>query len=534
MMNSSPGKPRARLSCFQCRRSKRRCDRVLPFCDLCIRNGIECSYPTRRGEKSSNDPEGRTAAATGLAAIDPATGSYYLPHNLIPVTESSGAAAAVSFIAPHVFQLAQLAMPRHNPLIPMEVAAHIGDTPSTRSMATVFFKTIHIWMPIISKKRFFIRILNPLSQRGPECSLLILCMKLCCTPPSSDSGDGRSPIYSAAKRFHFEVEAAGVLSVHVLQATVLIAIYEMGQAIYPAAFLTVGACARYGMALGIHELGQDVTGGAERQCSWLETEELRRAWWAVLVLDRLLNITNPVKRLSTDDPTFDSYLPVDDKAWDQGTTSPGDAVRLSAGFHLRMGLFARVAQATYLVSQALNASSTPLSGVGRSLATSDDTAQLRRTIFALVKTADTEAIVRQLEFCPQSSICYSAILLLQTHNTQGQARSFNNRTDESAAELFFETESALEDLSRMARELCAKWKDESCIADCTSLFLIQVVYQAASTLTRLGEGTPDVTAQERIEDLKELLRRLTPRWRVAGVYLSILASEEAIAAMAAI
>jgi hypothetical protein len=79
---------------------------------------------------------------------------------------------------------------------------------------------------------------------------------------------------------------------------------------------------------------------------------------------------------------------------------------MSAGFSLRLGFFARVAQATYLVSQALSARSMSLGGVGRSPAASHDTAQLRRTLFALIKTADTEAIVRRLEYCPQSAICY--------------------------------------------------------------------------------------------------------------------------------
>jgi hypothetical protein len=185
-----------------------------------------------------------------------------------------------------VFRQAELSLPRPDPFVPIDVAAHIGDASSIRATATTFFKTIHSWMPITSKKRFFIHTLNPLSQRGSERSLLILCMKLCCTSPSDENNDGRSPIYRAAKRFHFEVEAAGVLSIHVLQAAVLIAIYEMCHAIYPAAFLTVGACARYGMALGIHDLSRDLDRDEERQRSWVETEEMRRAWWAVLLLDR--------------------------------------------------------------------------------------------------------------------------------------------------------------------------------------------------------------------------------------------------------
>lgn len=80
-------------------------------------------------------------------------------------------------------------------------------------------------------------------------------------------------------------------------------------------------------------------------------------------------------------------------------------MRLSRGFELKMGLFSRLAQSTYLLSQVLNSTSSP---PGRSSTPDkgEETAQLRRTLLALVKLADMEASVRQLQFCSQSSICY--------------------------------------------------------------------------------------------------------------------------------
>lgn len=73
------------------------------------------------------------------------------------------------------------------------------------------------------------------------------------------------------------------MSLHVLQATIFIALYEMGHAIYPAAYLTVGACARYGIALGLDKLMTDNSGF---DTSLMEIEEKRRSWWGVLALDR--------------------------------------------------------------------------------------------------------------------------------------------------------------------------------------------------------------------------------------------------------
>jgi hypothetical protein len=141
-------------------------------------------------------------------------------------------------------------------------------------------------MPIISRKRFFNNLLHPLSPRRCELSLLALCMELYCTPVPDGVDDAATDLYRLAKGFHNDLTAAGIMSIQMLQAGVILAMYELGQAVYPAAFLTVGACVRYGIALGADKLMSDLMGGNEQQRSWLEAEEMRRVWWAILMLDR--------------------------------------------------------------------------------------------------------------------------------------------------------------------------------------------------------------------------------------------------------
>lgn len=86
------------------------------------------------------------------------------------------------------------------------------------------------------------------------------------------------------------------------------------------------------------------------------------------------------------------------------TTRPEKSINLSSGFALKMGIFARLAQATHLLGQALK--SVTVADNGPSGASGDETAQLRRTLMSLVHLADKEAKVRELEFCSQSAICY--------------------------------------------------------------------------------------------------------------------------------
>uniref|UniRef100_A0A093V036 Putative transcriptional regulatory protein PB1A11.04c n=1 Tax=Talaromyces marneffei PM1 TaxID=1077442 RepID=A0A093V036_TALMA len=321
----------ARHACLPCRRSKRRCDRKLPSCDLCIKKDTDCNYP---GARTSERDSRTVYSQTPDSQSSPET-----------VRSCNTEASAVYFLAPHLFRQAQLELPRSDFPIPAEVSSLIGDASSIREIAKTFFSTIHLWLPIIFKKGFFVSMLNPWTQRQTELSLLALCMKLCNTAPSEDDGSNNF-LYRTAKRFHHEVVTAGVLSTHVLQAGLLIALYEMGHAMYPAAYLTVGACSRYGLALGIQQNCYPTSAaddGLEMrgQRSWNEVEENRRVWWAVLTFDRFLNLNNPARPLSTEDPTFDTYLPVDDTSWNDCTAKASDSVKISTGFSLKLGGFAR-------------------------------------------------------------------------------------------------------------------------------------------------------------------------------------------------
>jgi hypothetical protein len=92
-------------------------------------------------------------------------------------------------------------------------------------------------------------------------------MKLIISRPT-DSIDGpQTSIYMSAKRFLSLMEAAGTVSLFVLQAGLLITWYEYGQAIYPAAWMSAGWCVRYGNLLGVngHQKALELLG---RPVSW--------------------------------------------------------------------------------------------------------------------------------------------------------------------------------------------------------------------------------------------------------------------------
>ncbi|KAJ5389872.1 uncharacterized protein N7496_000940 [Penicillium cataractarum] len=283
----------ALASCFFCRRSKRRCDKSLPACQLCTKKGLKCSYPNRRGQRSASPARSIHGTESGtdsdLGYAGPVVPSRSTDSQFQSVSSSTSSSfavtTAISFLAPDLFREARLEIPRLDVGIPDEVAFHLGDSQQIRETASKFFQIT--WMPVVCRKRYLAAVLNPLSPSRRPTALLALCMKLCCLSVHDDEVPEKAALYQLVKKFYSEVESTRDLCVQVLQAAILIAVFEIGDAIYPAAYLTVGACARYGIAMGLDRINKDRMGGEHNRTeSWMEIEERRRAWWAVLSLDR--------------------------------------------------------------------------------------------------------------------------------------------------------------------------------------------------------------------------------------------------------
>ena len=169
--------------------------------------------------------------------------------------------------------------------------------------------------------------------------------------PAGESNPRTVP-YVAAKRSLFEAESLGMLSIATLQAMIILNLYEIAHAIYPAAYLSIGTCARYGMALGIDRQSQlDLNG---RELSFLGQEERRRAWWVIVILDRYVNLSCPDRSLSTKDPEPGDLLPIDDQPWERAIVDPQQMFTAASPADVRMGSFARLAQSTYLLSCVLS------------------------------------------------------------------------------------------------------------------------------------------------------------------------------------
>lgn len=244
------------------------------------------------------------------------------------------------FLDPSILQNGHVEIPRTAAPVPAYILNLLGDINEIRATATKYFEHIHSWMPFVSKKRFYELYFRPSFQSRPDIALLLLSLKLITTLPPTSPRNPQTSLYQTAKHFYLEVEGSSLLSVPILQAGVLLAFYELGHGIYPAAFLSIGACARYAHALGINVCGAL---NVRKVLTMVEVEERRRVWWAIVILDRLVtecfpqqpvrysmnrklttlsfvSIGCPGRPFATADPTLDDLLPTDDAAWDQGVS----------------------------------------------------------------------------------------------------------------------------------------------------------------------------------------------------------------------
>jgi hypothetical protein len=245
---------------------------MLLMCKL--RRKLRCNYAISEATESPDS----TSASSWVDLLDPNNDT----------TAQSLDLATVSFLDPTLLRSGQIDFSQSATYVPAHILALLGDIEAIRETASVFFKHIHTWMPFISKKRFYEIHLRSSLHTRPDVVLLLLALRLLGSLPPTNPRNPRTTLYSIVKQFYLQLESSNTFSILVLQAGILLALYELGHGIYPAAFLSIGACARYAHALGIKTGSQSAR---KRVLSLVEVEEQRRVWWAIVILDRYVPIS---------------------------------------------------------------------------------------------------------------------------------------------------------------------------------------------------------------------------------------------------
>lgn len=171
-----------------------------------------------------------------------------------------------------------------NPLIPSATLNYIL-SPEALGVYERYFSTVHQWMPILSKKRAQRNMAEAGVTPNSPPQLLLLCMDLVSglLPPGVSARTNR--MYNKVLESLFKVENSYLPCIQFLQSVILLSVYEISHGIYPAAYLHVGNAARLCVMMGFHDR-KNAAQLFKDTATWTAREEERRAWWAVLCLDR--------------------------------------------------------------------------------------------------------------------------------------------------------------------------------------------------------------------------------------------------------
>jgi hypothetical protein len=159
----------------------------------------------------------------------------------------------------------------------LEIIDSVG---GSRMIFFEYFANISGWLPIIFKPRMHYRVRD--KEHGPnaEFCVLVLSMHLVMMGIDADVSSPAS-LYHTVKSLAALTGAAG--SLDAVQARILLAVFEMGRGLLSAAQQSLKDAASLAMSLGMDKI---IDRPLEKEDGRDQAEEVKRAWWAILILER--------------------------------------------------------------------------------------------------------------------------------------------------------------------------------------------------------------------------------------------------------
>ncbi|KAF2009285.1 hypothetical protein BU24DRAFT_428825 [Aaosphaeria arxii CBS 175.79] len=326
--------------CLTCKGRKKRCDKQLPQCSFCKQKGIYCSYDYGR-------------EIDAYAPAQPASGSFVASHHSSAPENHRGngrdTACTSSPYQSTAFGSPSDALPLDTRLS-IEVDLIVRPTGQSPDMVERrYFQGLHLWVPFMCPSRFRNERLMAVSTPTAEFSLLLLSMYLITHDPPelSKTSIRRGDLHLHAKTLFSQISLLRRPSIRLIQAGILIAIYEYAHGDPDSALASIDLCARMACKAGFNRHSADK--GVNQ--AW-------NTWWALRIFERIFYCETALTTLPliTSAPDETDILPYEVSSLDCGEdliAKPGCRVWPinTAG----VGCFGRAAQATYLLDQVLQA-----------------------------------------------------------------------------------------------------------------------------------------------------------------------------------
>jgi hypothetical protein len=294
-----------------------------------------------------------------------------------------------------------------NPTVDLVVRSQairvLGSLEKMSTVSEEFFVGTHQRIPVLSKSKFRQK-LETLTD-APHAAFVVLCLCICLVQQTpSEGGSMQTGLYVTVKNLISLLEATGPLLLDIVHCRILVTFYEIGHGLHSAAYVSIAACARTARALGIHKkpwLSQAVTADMTMK------EETKRTWWAIVNIDRFINLCIGDALFVTDDPERSDPLPIEDLMWLEESASIdvddliARAPTLETPTDHRVGQMARESQILHLTGRVIHHVFKPTADSSFNV---EEAIQLERTLKSFLPLLADEEL-RIGKYCGALMIC---------------------------------------------------------------------------------------------------------------------------------
>jgi Fungal specific transcription factor domain len=223
----------------------------------------------------------------------------------------------------------------------------------------------------------------------------------------------QSSLYYKVKNLIVLLETKADPSLDLVHCRALVTFYEMGHGLHRAAYISLAACARAARVIGLHrKRWRNLNADSDR----LVLEEEKRTWWAIVLMDRFINLCNGDAFFVTDDPARTDPLPIEDLLWSESFRRADleglieAAPLLDTPFNITVGQLARECQISHLAGYVVRHVFEPVPDPHFN---AEEALQLERTLKAYLPLLSNEEL-KIGKYCGAYGMCNRCVTLAPT------------------------------------------------------------------------------------------------------------------------
>ncbi|EXM16629.1 hypothetical protein FOTG_15060 [Fusarium oxysporum f. sp. vasinfectum 25433] len=276
----------AQGSCFNCRRQKQRCDRLLPRCSRCASKRITCDYKATPSSQPSIFSPGTQVEPVELVHLRDSC-----RFDLSPLAERYLVWAACASDSDRDDESSH-SQPTLSSLIQDIFTAGGVDL---RTTIETYFSIAHNWLPILDKEQLYFdtsHLLRRPDYQNDVLALLLLCIYIFIQPPCQHPNHSvKTALYRTARRLFFLLQLSSHGSdIGLLQSGLLLVTYGLGHGLSKDAYGTLSVCTSLAQQLspGVSKMDNCRQDNGPRP----EITKLDLCWSGIILLDNTITLSH--------------------------------------------------------------------------------------------------------------------------------------------------------------------------------------------------------------------------------------------------